>query len=50
MLVCREAGLLALTEESKIEECTASEIFVRSDHLYTALMGVKHRGKKQLFN
>lgn len=46
-LVCREAGLLALTENLSIETKDVSEIFVTQSHMHQALDGVKQRGKKQ---
>lgn len=45
-LVCREAGLKALTEELKIETAEASEIKVNLQHLQSALAEVKVRGGK----
>ena len=48
-LVCREAGLKALSEELRIETVEASEIRVTLGHLQGALAEVKVRGtKKQL--
>ena len=51
-LVCREAGLRALTEQ--IETKKAEEIYVQDNHFMEALEGVKMRGKKKdktsLFN
>lgn len=44
-LVCREAGLLALSEDLKIETVEANEIKVSIEHLTQALDGVKNRGK-----
>ena len=46
-LVCREAGLKALTEDSKIETAEPDEIKVNLSHLQTALSEVKQRGKKK---
>jgi len=40
-LVCREAGLLALTEENKIETANSTEIQVTATHLETALKDVQ---------
>lgn len=45
-LVCREAGLLALTEDAKIETAEACDIRVTLAHLEQALAEVKVRGKK----
>ena len=45
-LVCREAGLLALTEDAKIETAEAEDIRVNLNHLEKALADVKVRGKK----
>ena len=45
-LVCREAGLKALTEDSKIETAESSDILVTLQHLESALAEVKVRGKK----
>jgi SpoVK/Ycf46/Vps4 family AAA+-type ATPase len=44
-LVCREAGLRALTEQ--IEAKNAQEIYVESKHFLEALEGVKNRGNKK---
>ena len=48
-LVCREAGLMALTQDSTIEKLnTAEEIAefkVSKEHVLKALEGVKNRGK-----
>ena len=46
-LVCREAGLLALTEDSMIESAEAADIQVDIKHLQAALEGVKQRGKQK---
>lgn len=46
-LVCREAGLKALTEELRIESMEASEIKVTINHLAEALQEVKVRGTKK---
>ena len=45
-LVCREAGLLALTENNNIESSGSSDIIVTDKHLEEALKDVKSRGKK----
>jgi hypothetical protein len=45
-LVCREAGLMALTEDSNIEKEGMEEIFVKQAHLTKSLQDVKMRGKK----
>ena len=45
-LVCREAGLKALTEDNNIETMGESEIKVTAAHLETALAEVKQRGNK----
>ena len=45
-LVCREAGLKALTEDNKIETMEENEIKVTASHLQTALTEVKQRGNK----
>jgi SpoVK/Ycf46/Vps4 family AAA+-type ATPase len=42
-LICREAGLMALTEN--IEKADMDEIFVKQAHLEKALLDVKNRGK-----
>lgn len=44
-LVCREAGLKALTEDMKIEKAGSELIKVEITHLETALCEVKQRGK-----
>ena len=44
-LVCREAGLMALTENSNIEKANMEDIFVTCSHLEKALHGVQNRGK-----
>ena len=44
-LVCREAGLLALTDGNSIEKAASHEIFVSEEHLEKALLDVKSRGK-----
>jgi len=44
-LVCREAGLLALSFENNIEQKEANSIFVEAIHLKQALQDVKVRGK-----
>jgi len=44
-LVCREAGLLALSFENNIEQKEANSIFVEASHLKQALQDVKARGK-----
>jgi ATP-dependent 26S proteasome regulatory subunit len=36
-LVCREAGLMALTENSNIEKASMDEIFVTQAHLEKSL-------------
>ncbi len=46
-LICREAGLMALTEDSNIEKAGVEEIFVRQEHLEKALHDVKSRGKEK---
>ena len=46
-LICREAGLLALTEDSNIEKAAIENIFVTQKHLDAALAEVKARGKPQ---
>lgn len=43
-LICREAGLIALTEGDAIALKEASEIMVTSTHLLAALAAVKQRG------
>jgi SpoVK/Ycf46/Vps4 family AAA+-type ATPase len=45
-LVCREAGLFALSDNNSIEVASAEEIFVTSNHLSRALADVKARGKQ----
>ena len=45
-LVCREAGLKALSEDMRIETCDASAIMVSKGHLESALQEVKQRGKQ----
>ena len=45
-LVCREAGLKALTEDLRIETAEPGDIKVTFDHLKTALAEVKVRGGK----
>ena len=45
-LVCREAGLKALTEDNKIETMEESDIKVTASHLEQALAEVKQRGNK----
>ena len=40
-LVCREAGLLALTQSNNIELTSSSDIFVEETHLEQALNDVK---------
>lgn len=45
-LVCREAGLLALSSDNSIETKAANEILVCGDHLTQALQDVKARGKQ----
>lgn len=45
-LVCREAGLLALTENMNIEQEDMSLIKVTQKHLEASLSEVKIRGKK----
>jgi ATP-dependent 26S proteasome regulatory subunit len=45
-LVCREAGLMALTEDQNIEKAGMDEIFVKHTHLMKSLQDVKMRGKK----
>jgi ATP-dependent 26S proteasome regulatory subunit len=32
-LICREAGLMALTEDSNIEKASLDELFVKQTHL-----------------
>jgi len=44
-LVCREAGLIALSTNNNIEDKEATQIEVTADHLVEALQGVKLRGK-----
>lgn len=44
-LICREAGLMALTEDSNIEKASMEDIFVKELHLEKALHDVKNRGK-----
>jgi SpoVK/Ycf46/Vps4 family AAA+-type ATPase len=53
VLICREAGLFALSEGDMIEKKQANEIFVEQKHLEQALVGVLARGTKKtpsLFN
>ena len=45
-LVCREAGLKALTEDLKIETAEPADIRVTLHHLEQALNEVKVRGTK----
>ena len=45
-LVCREAGLMALTEDQNIEKAGMDEIFVKHAHIMKSLQDVKMRGKK----
>jgi len=44
-LVCREAGLIALSTDNNIENKEAAHIQVSAAHLIEALQGVKLRGK-----
>ena len=44
-LICREAGLMALTEDSNIEKASMEDIVVKDSHLEKALHEVKNRGK-----
>ena len=44
-LICREAGLMALTEDFNIEKTAVENIFVKQAHLEKALHDVKNRGK-----
>ena len=45
-MVCREAGLMALTEDGNIEKAGMDDICVTQAHLKKALLDVKMRGKK----
>jgi SpoVK/Ycf46/Vps4 family AAA+-type ATPase len=44
-LVCREAGLKALTEDNNIEKESIDMIKVKNDHIEQALAEVRNRGK-----
>ncbi len=45
-LVCREAGLKALTEDMNIEKEGMDEVRVTNQHILKAIEEVKNRGKK----
>lgn len=45
-LVCREAGLLSLSEDNSIENLEAANIQVKGSHLSAAARDVKARGKQ----
>lgn len=48
-LVCREAGLKALSEDMKIETTDSHDIKVGKIHLESALQEVRQRGKQSAF-
>ena len=48
-LVCKEAGLKALSEDLKIETTDIEEIKIRMSHILESLKEVRERGKVKLF-
>lgn len=48
-LICKEAGLKALSEDLKIETSEIEEIKIKMNHLLESLKEVRERGKIKLF-